>query len=175
MPWSLACDQYGRCITLPETFPLKTFHLYNRSSGKVLVPSLPTCSSRSRQPHPSFALGGCWGQLAWRLHDTRLGQSLLQEKVCNTGPAQRVQDWVLHMMGWQVRDPQATKCLTPLGLPGPCSSVAESSARSNARCLGFCPSLHPNRTLLTQASHKNSHCLICPCPRALPLCRPLSP
>lgn len=77
----------------------------------MLVPSLPTCSSRTRQPHPSFTLGGCWGQLAWRWFDTGLGQSLLQEEVCNTGPAQIVQDGVLHMMGWQVRHPQA-------GLPG---------------------------------------------------------
>lgn len=53
----------------------------------MLVPSLPTCLSRTRQPHPSFTLGGCWGQLAWRLYDTGLGQSLLQEEMCNAGPA----------------------------------------------------------------------------------------
>lgn len=56
----------------------------------MLVPSFPTCPSRTRQPHPSFTLGGCWGQLAWRLCDTGLGQSLLQEEMCNTGPAQSV-------------------------------------------------------------------------------------
>lgn len=106
------------------------------------VPSLPTCSSRTRQPHPSFALGGCWGQLAWGLHDTGLGQSLLQEEVCSAGPGQSVQDWVPHMMGGQVRD---QGCLVLLGPPGPCSRVAESSASSNGHCLGFCPSLHPSQ------------------------------
>lgn len=55
-----------------------------------------------------------------------------------------VQDRVLHVMGWQVRDPQAGLPGAP-GDPGPCSTVAESSASSNAHCLGFCPPLHPNQ------------------------------
>lgn len=89
MPWSLACDQYGRCITLPESFPLKTFHLYNRSSGKVPVPSPPACSLGTRQPHPSLALGSCWGLAGSGAVCHWVGQSLLHGEMCKTGSAQR--------------------------------------------------------------------------------------
>lgn len=89
MPWSLACDQYGRCITLPESFPLKTFHLYNRSSGKVPVPSPPACSLGTRQPHPSPALGSCWALAGSGAVCHWVGQSLLHGEMCETGSAQR--------------------------------------------------------------------------------------
>lgn len=106
MPWSLACDQYGRCITLPESFPLKTFHLYNRSSGKVSVPSpsrlLPGDQAAPSQPR---ALGSCWGLAG-------------SGAVCHwvrTVPAPCARpgqhEGVSHTLGWQVRDSQA-------GVPG---------------------------------------------------------